>query len=52
MAKADPKPHSPPIAIPNNARTMSNVVMLGANPEATSSTEYARIFHIRAGFRP
>ena len=52
MVSADPSPHSPPMATPNSARTMRSAVMLGANPDATSSNENARMFHISAGLRP
>ena len=45
-------PHSPPMAIPKRNRTIKKVVRVGANPEAPSSSENARMFHISVGLRP
>ena len=52
MVSAEPMPHSPPMAMPNKARTSRSVVIVGANPDAISSSEYARMFHVSVGLRP
>ena len=51
MVRAEPTPHSPPMAMPNNARTSRSVPIVGANPEAISSSEYARMFQMSVGLR-
>src|ERR1700744_1777931 len=50
--KAEPMPHSPPMATPNKKRSARNVQSVGANPEAASSSENARMFHMSVGLRP
>ncbi len=39
IVSAEPTPHSPPIAMPNSARTKRSIDMFGAKPEAISRTE-------------
>ncbi len=49
---AAPTPHSPPIAIPNNARKTSSAFSDGAKAQASSITEKLRILNISTGRRP
>ena len=39
IVSAEPTPHSPPIAMPNSARSVMNVVRFGEKPDSSSSTE-------------
>src|ERR1700730_2399295 len=52
MVSDAPTPHSPPIAMPNMARSTSRTVRLGAKPDANSMNEYNRMLTIRVGRRP
>src|SRR5580698_7647488 len=51
-ASAAPTPHSPPIAMPNNARDARNSGQLGENADASSNTEKQTMFAISTGRRP
>src|SRR5580704_389954 len=52
MVSDAPTPHSPPIAMPNMARSTSRTVRLGAKPDANSMNEYNRTLTIKVGRRP
>ena len=52
MVSDAPTPHSPPIAMPNMARSTSRTVRLGAKPDANSMNEYNRMLTIKVGRRP
>ena len=52
MVSDAPTPHSPPIAMPNMARSTSRTVRLGAKPDANSINEYNRTLTIKVGRRP
>ena len=47
-----PMPHSPPIAMPNNARTTSSTASEGASADAASSTANSTMSTISTGRRP
>ena len=49
MVSDAPTPHSPPIAMPNMARSMSRAVRFGAKPDANSITEYNSTSTIKVG---
>ena len=52
IVSAPPTPHSPPIAIPNRARSTSRVVRLGEKPDSNSSSEKHAMLTISVGRRP
>ncbi len=52
IVSAAPIPHSPPIAKPNAARSTSSATRVGANAEASSSTENNMMSTMSTGRRP
>jgi hypothetical protein len=52
MASDAPTPHSPPIAMPNRARSTRKTVSEGASADANSITEYSSTHAINTGRRP